>query len=257
MRAIRSEAGIASCLLIPGYAQWRWGQRERGIALMGSFAASLLIGVFAWGTTVGLVLLAFAYATHVWSASDAIRQRSFPARSRAVAWLGTAAGLGFLLYLPLLTCALRVAWPGANGRGAAERYLVNCWAYQKSAPQRDDWVWYRSHDPGESRVGRVIAVEGQYVSWVENVLEVDRRREPAITNPFRSPMPPSEVRYRIPEGCVLIAPKAETRGDQKREEGLAIISIEQVSGRPWARMYPIRKRRLLLSGACARRPGDS
>lgn len=259
MEITRPDLAVGWCLLAPGYAQWHWGQRERGLALLGTFTASLVIAAFAWGTSVGLALLALAFLTHVCAASDAIRQRSFPAPSRAVAWLGTATGLGLALYVPALALAMLVARPGANGQSGAERYLVNCWAYRAAEPQREDWVWYRSQAPGGSRVGRVIAGQGQEVSWAENVLEVDGRRVPGVATPFRSPSPPSEVCYRVPAGCVLIAPEAEAPEDRPAQaEGLTIISHHQVEGRAWARMYPIRERRLLSgSGVGSRRHGDS
>jgi hypothetical protein len=255
-RAARSDPGIGVCVLVPGLAQWRWGQRERGMTLMGSFIASAAIAGFVWGTTVGLALLAFAYVTHVFSASDAIRQRSFPAPSRVMTWAGTSALLGVTLYLPILTLAMLFAWPGANGRSGAERYLVNCWAYRTAGPQREDWVWYQSSGRSESRVGQVVAGQGQEVSWIGNVLQIDGRGVPEVTNPFRSPTPANEVYYRVPAGCVLIAPKAEILGN-RMSEALTIVSLEQISGRAWARMYPIRERRLLLSCAPPRRPGES
>ena len=46
-------------MLVPGLPQWAWHQRERAVLLGGSYAAALSIGVFAWGTALGAVLVAF------------------------------------------------------------------------------------------------------------------------------------------------------------------------------------------------------
>src|SRR5262245_13218377 len=68
----QSPAGLG--ILIPGYAQWRWNQRERALVLFGSFAAALVVGAFAWGTATGAAVLAFAFAAHVVSVVDVFRQ---------------------------------------------------------------------------------------------------------------------------------------------------------------------------------------
>ena len=44
-------------ILVPGYAQWSWRQRERALVFFGSFAAALLVGLFAWGTRTGAAVL--------------------------------------------------------------------------------------------------------------------------------------------------------------------------------------------------------
>ena len=57
----RSPAGPR--ILIPGYPQWSWRQRERAadpVRLLRRRRWS--VGVFAWGTAVGLAVLAFAFA---------------------------------------------------------------------------------------------------------------------------------------------------------------------------------------------------
>jgi hypothetical protein len=100
-----SPAGLK--ILIPGYPQWSWQQRERALVLFGSYVVSLAIGLFAWGTPVGLLVLAFAYGTHVASATDVVRQQAFPGFGRWVPMISTSGGLGLGLYVPTL----------ANGRG--------------------------------------------------------------------------------------------------------------------------------------------
>src|SRR4051794_25174616 len=66
--------GAGWTILIPGCPQWSWRQRERALVLLASYVLSIGVGLFAWGTPVGLVLMAFAYGTHAASVADVIRQ---------------------------------------------------------------------------------------------------------------------------------------------------------------------------------------
>src|SRR5438094_698942 len=112
--------GVASCgspaagwrALVPGYAQWSCGQRDRGVVRFGSFASALVASVFAWGTPLGLGLLAFAFGAHVASVVDALRQAAFPPMGRWAPWLATGGWLGVLIYGPLLASLSLLAWPG-------------------------------------------------------------------------------------------------------------------------------------------------
>src|SRR3954468_18765380 len=98
-------------VLIPGYPQWAWRQRERALVLIGSYAVALGVGLFAWGTPIGLAILAFAYGTHVVSAADAVRQGAFPGFGRWVPMISATGGLGMGIYLPAVAMATLFAWP--------------------------------------------------------------------------------------------------------------------------------------------------
>src|SRR5262245_14529831 len=76
----RRRAGLR--ILVPGYAQWSWRQRERAAVLFGSFAMALIVATFCWGTRTGLAILAFAFGTHVVSVVDVVRQSAFPGFGR-------------------------------------------------------------------------------------------------------------------------------------------------------------------------------
>src|SRR5262249_40008014 len=69
-------------VLVPGGAQWWWGQRERASVFFGTFSAALVVGLFTWGTSASAAILLFAFAAHVASAADAIRQGAFPGFGR-------------------------------------------------------------------------------------------------------------------------------------------------------------------------------
>lgn len=239
--AASTPAGLR--ILLPGYAQWAWRQRERGLVFFGSFAAAVFVAAFAWGTPTGLVVLAFAFGTHVFSAVDAVRQSTFPATGRLPTLVGVSGGLAAGVYGPVLVVASLAAWPGMQGGSEPEGYLVNRWAYRSAEPKVDDWVWYISAPKGEPRAGRVVAGRGQDVEWSERQLRVDGE-ETSVKIPFRSSWPPRSLSYRVPEGHVLIAPKG-TASAQKLWEGLVIVPRERVLGRIWAKAYPLRERQLL------------
>ena len=241
----RHRTGLSA--LVPGVPQWWWGQRERGFVLFSSYFASSAMALFTWGTVTGLALLIFAYLTHLVSVSDALAQESFPPQSRIVRGLGVSLGLGLCVYLPTLTMAALFAWPGLRGGSEIDGYLVNCWAYRGTEPQCDEWVCYRATPEGEPRVGRIVAVDGQNIEWLDDSLLVNSRRVDTLEGPFRGIRPPKKLSYRIPEGHVLIYPEVRTTHGAAAE-GLVIVARERIVGRAWARIYPIRERHLLTTG---------
>src|SRR3954452_5776584 len=87
-------------VLIPGYPQWAWRQRERALVLIGSYAVALGVGLFAWGALIGVAILAFDYGTHAVSAADAVRQVAFPGLGRWVPTISATGGLGMRISLP-------------------------------------------------------------------------------------------------------------------------------------------------------------
>ena len=44
-------------MIVPGWPQFSWGQRQRGLVLVGSFAVALTVGLWTWGTVLGLGVL--------------------------------------------------------------------------------------------------------------------------------------------------------------------------------------------------------
>jgi hypothetical protein len=237
-----SPAGVR--VLVPGWPQWGWGQHGRGIVYFGSFVSAIAMAAFAWGTPTGLVLLIFAFGTHLASLADALRQSSFPGLGRGAAIGASAAILGFGFYAPMFVTASMMAWPGVRGGSIPEGYLINRWAYRDRDPRRDDLVWYRSSASSEPRLGQVVAGSGQEVRWSENYLQVDGVSMKRLGAPFRSVWPPKEVSYRVPERHILILPEGN-RTNHQASEGLLIVARDQVVGRAWAKYYPVRERRLL------------
>jgi hypothetical protein len=230
-------------LLIPGYPQWSWRQRERATILFGSYAAALGIGVFAWGTAVGLAVLLFAFATHAFSAADAIRQYAFPGFGRLVPALTTSAGLGAFCYGPVLALASAYAWPIALDERPREGYFVNRWAYRDVVPEPGETVWLRPTRGARPKVARIVAGPGQRVEWTGERFWVDG--QPVEESPFRTAGSPGGLQLTIPDGHALVTFGADPRRGKGVPGGWEIVDLSDVRGRAWARSYPIWDRRLL------------
>src|SRR5690606_10108649 len=80
-------------IFIPGYPQWTWSQRGRGLVLLGSYVSAMAAGLFSWGTIGGMAMLAFAIGAHVASVADVIRQAAFPGFGRWVPWISATCGV--------------------------------------------------------------------------------------------------------------------------------------------------------------------
>jgi hypothetical protein len=232
-------------ILIPGYPQWSWWQRERALALFGSFAAALGVGLFGWGTSAGWAILAFAFVTHVASVADVIRQASFPGFGKWVPVLSASAGLGLGCYGPGLVLGLLLAWPGFRGDAPANGYLINRLAYQTAAPSAGDWVWWRGPDGQRPRAVRVMAGPGQEVALSPSGWRVDGQGVP--WQPTEPTDRARELIFRVPSNRVLIAPAATPEGQVEPcpSSGLVLIPSQEIVGRAWARAYPVWNRGLL------------
>lgn len=229
-------------ILVPGAAQWAWRQPERAWVLFGSFATALGVAAWSWGTWTSVLVLAFAFATHVVSAVDVVRQSAFPGFGRWMPVASISGGLAVGLYAPALAAAALWASPVSSAGAPGDGYLVNRGAYHTHAPERGDWIWHRPHPWSDFRIGRVVAESGDEIEWSRQGLRVNGERLGAGL-PFRSSEPPDEMAYTVPDGHVLVLPDANAPGRSSRR--LVLVSREQIKGRAWARLYPVWERRLL------------
>jgi hypothetical protein len=241
----------------PSRRWWR-PRSQRGLVLLGSYLMAVAMGLFAWGTPVGMALLAFAYGTHVVSVTGALRQRAFPGFGGWMPTLSVSGGLGAALYVPSLTLATLVAWPGIERAAGAERwwawgraregYLVDCRAYRHKGPEVGDWVWLGASpwDEDERRLGRVVGGEGQQVEWADDRTTVDSRLPPeGLALNRRGGRRADELVFRVPPGHCLVVPASGGPGRTTPGGGPMLVPRDQIFGRAWACYYPIQDRRLL------------
>lgn len=241
VRPPRHSPGLA--FLLPGVPQWLWGQRERSLLLGGSFAASLSVGLFAWGTAAGISLLAFAYVLHATSTSDAIRQWAFPGFGRWVPTISASAGLAAGVYGPLIVLGALVAWPGMERGAPHSGYLVDRLAYRAEGriPGPGDHVWLAS-DRGVrgGRLAEVLGRPGDDVQWSAGRLQVGGRRVGLA--PFPPGHAPHSIAFKVPDGHVLVAYRTD---DPMLPHAWELVAASRVEGRAWAKLYPVWERRLL------------
>lgn len=236
MRAFGAVRPAGLRVLVPGWAQWRWGQPERAAALGGTYLSAVGVGLFAWGTLVGWGMLALAVLVHVASVTDAIRQRAFPGFGRWVPVLSASAGLG-LAYLPALGVLGNVAWPAGQFGIRSEGFLVNRWAYRELEPQPGHWVWFDRPAASGTAVGRLWAHAAQEVEWLDGRLRIDG--QPVDWQPVALGPGVRHLLLRVPSGHVVVEPLGE--GDPP----WLILPESAVRGRAWAQHRPIWERRVL------------
>jgi hypothetical protein len=230
-------------VLIPGYAQWCWRQPERAIVLFGSFSAALAVATFAWGTRTGMAVLLFAFAAHVASVLDVVRQSAFPGFGRWMPLASASGGLALGVYGPVVAVASVLAWPAGGGESDNFGYLINCWTYRNRAPGPGECVWVKSAPGGADRVSRVLARAGDEVRWSNARLWVNG--QPLLSaRPVPSPGSLGDIALTVPDRYVLLGPLDAVSG-LSPADGLELAPASRVRGRAWAQFYPLWDRRLL------------
>jgi hypothetical protein len=157
--------------------------------------------------------------------------------------ISASGGLGLGIYVPAMTLATLVAWPGMGSGLASDGYLVNCRAYRSAPPRCGDWVWLRTSPWGEGRLGRVVAGPGQEVEWSDEQIRVDGRR-PAPGLSWRPRRGPADLLFTVPSGHSLVVP-ASSIATKPATGTPMLIAGDHILGRVWARLYPIRERQFL------------
>ena len=147
------ESPVGLRMLLPGLLQFRWGQRQRGWVLVGSFASALAVGLWTWGSSLSLGL------SSPWRSSRISRRsrtcfakvRSRSIRPKRATFLVSSA-LAIVFYFPTFVVLSEVAWPGfepANtGSGLPRQPLGLSGA---SKPHQGQWIWMKLPPLGRVR----------------------------------------------------------------------------------------------------------
>lgn len=232
------RAGPVPRLLVPGWPHWSWRQTRRAWALFGTYIAAVGVGLFAWGDLISVVVLTFAFSTHVVSASDALRQAAFPGHGRWVPLVSATAGLG-IGYVPVVGALWLLAWPGTLAETDREGFLIDRSAYRHRLPRPGDWVWLDRLDRSGGELARVWGTEFQELERRDGRLWADGRL--ASWQPPLAPRALTHFRLNVPRGHVLI----ERLSAGLEGRGLALVAQDEIAGRAWAQYRPIWSRRLL------------
>lgn len=238
------DSPVGLKMVVPGWPQFSWGQHQRGLVLVGSFTVALAVALWTWGTGWGWVFFAFAFVTQATSATDVLRQGSFPIHPSRTALFFVASALALLFYFPTILVLSEVARPGFEPDGTGSGFLVNCWAYHGATkPHEGQWIWMKLPSSGEERAARVIAVAGQSVEWTGYRWNVDGH-ECHIHPTFRRGAKPQVCRFQVPSDQVLVEPDDE--GASKPSFGpVVLVPPDAIIGRAWAHFYPVWDRHLL------------
>jgi len=240
-RPFDSPAGFK--LLVPGWPQLSWEQRERAAVLMGSFILALLVGAWTWGTWVSSAFFGFAFLAQVTSTTDALRQSSFPAYSSRTSLVLVCASLGLLVYLPATLILSTLAWPGFAEQETRTGYAVNRWAYRHATPRRGDWIWAPLHSHGTPRAAQIVATGGQEVEWTGRSWRIDGLPCP-LRGSLRLTAWPQTCRFHVPSDQLLVEPELHDASTSAIGP-LVLVRSDAIVGRAWARLYPMWDRHLL------------
>jgi hypothetical protein len=241
-RPYDSPVGLKT--VVPGWPQFSWGQRQRGLVLVGSFFVAVAVALWTWGTWWGWVFFAFAYATQVTSATDVLRQASFPTHPNRTTLFFVASALALLFYFPSILVLSEVARPGFELDGTGSGFLVNCWAYHgHTKPHEGQWIWMKLPATGEQRAARVIAVPGQLVEWTGQHWIVDGH-ECHVHPSHRRGARPQVCQFNVPSDQVLVEPD-DDGGAAPSFGPVVLVPPDAIIGRAWAHFYPVWDRHLL------------
>jgi hypothetical protein len=229
--------------LVPGWAQFAWGQSDRAMAHAGSFLAAVSTAAFCWGSWLGWGALGLAVLWHIASMMDVLRQWAFPVFPARVASAATVLALGLSVHLPVAGLLWLLACPTRPDAASGAGYLVNRLAYRQESPLPGHWVWVRAAPSRTPTTGRVLAVAGQEVECTGRRWRVDGRE---VQLPFPGPVTdyPDAWRFRVPADHVLVSPDSPRAGGEIPSP-LMIVARDQILGRAWARVHPLWDRTLL------------
>ena len=252
------DLGTILRLVVPGWAQYYRGRPERGLIFLCAYLGILAPGVVLLGTGLGSVLIGLAFGVHVVAAVDAMVGRFSDFAGRAAFSLFCGLGLLGLMYLPIGYLVSRVATPIQITQNVGQFAGGDVLWYNRSADiVPGDLVYYRV-PPTEVRgrmengyaanfifrdawINRVVATEGQQVSWEGGAMLVDGNPVPwPIGTRFETS---NFSPFTVPPGVVLIPPDGLLPGslDLRTEvwRQLSLVPRQDVYGSVFLRTAPL------------------
>ena len=242
--------------LVPGLAQWYIGRTPRDKFFFFGWLILLFLSLLTIGLTISQILLGFAIAWHLTSIIDAViitcRERNHSDRFFCFALMVIPTVLVF--YVPTSALCWRhlcyqyvtvVAGPIQKGDTLLYTMLWNT-----IKPQVGSIVLYQAPDvtyPSPTRrnanyrlagimFDRVLAVEGQTVSWQEGTLTIDGKPPPC--SPLAHIPKPPDTTFVVPAGCCYVVPgpafgTLEVPSEEYHWQRMGLVPNSSVYGVVW------------------------
>lgn len=230
-------------VLVPGYNQWAWGQRQRALVLGGTYFSSFATSLLLWGNPASWLFIGFAIAAQTTAWIDAQRQDPFSGFTPTSVLAGAGGCISLALHAPLFIILTLAAWPGASKLEEGGTYLINRLAYHNVPPAAGDWVWLHGSASRAHHLARVVAVGGQEVEWTGRRWRVDGKNVDVESSRKLSGYP-ERWKFRVPGNHSLLDPEIEFKAGESPTP-LIVVENGQIAGRVWARCTPFWERRLL------------
>ena len=256
------ELAVLWRLIVPGWSHLYLGQIWRGRLFLWGYLLFLIPGVLLFGSTIGSILIGFAFSVHSSAALDIVMRDTPHAtfRQRMAMSIAVSLAVGVLIYWPLWRAVTRFIEPHTITRfsGPFEDGDV-VMVHPRALPQVGQVVIYdipegrsrgNPHGHGEriiwfrgERIDRIVAGPGDRVQWDGQQLLVNGAASPWL--PLEPAALPKEgkLSFAVPADCFLILPTTEP--DEwiiQRDnlwEGLCYVKAEDIHGRVFARTQPL------------------
>ena len=240
--------------LVPGLAQWYIGRKPHDKVFFFGWLFLALLTFLTFGLTISNILLGLAISWHLASIIDVAIVTTQDRSDRIALSSVMVIGAVFLFYVPTSTlCWNHLGVQGVNGEAGPLRdgdTLLYTMSWNTIKPRVGDFVLYNapqveypSSGPGHvvNRLGgnmfdRVLALEGQTVSWKEGQLTIDGN--PSFYQPFISVTHPPDVTFVVPKGQCYIVPGVAFRRLRMPTDGaywqqVGLVPFESIYGTVW------------------------
>ena len=250
------ELPIVLRCIIPGWANIYTGHRSRGIILLASYLVLAFCGIWMLGTQTGAAILGFAFAIHLFSVVSALVPNFDTYRDKLIFTGICGAVLACCVYVPTGWIFSRVATPlTINSWLPPFQSGDVVWYHRTSSPRAGQYVLYNSAELDANipaarhtmfiaeaglRINRVIATEGQILSWDHETMLIDNQPVP-----WQLPATYSSVfsSVTVPPGFILIDPSNFIPGGvpgaavtEGQVHGQAFETNIQIDARIWSQL---------------------
>ena len=240
--------------IVPGLAQWYIGRKPHEMIFFFGWLFLLLLTFLTFGLPISAVLLGLAISFHLSSILDIVIITCRGLSDRIFLFTIMVVGAILLFYIPTSTlCWNHLGAQGLNGDAGPLRNgdaLLYTMSRSTIKPKIGDLVLYMAPivsypSPGLGHLqnqlqgnmfDRVLALEGQTISWHNGALTVDGN--PSRYQPFVPISKPPDGTFVVPEGQCYIVPGVAFRrlqmpADLTHWSAVGLVPCESIYGVVW------------------------